>query len=78
MPFRMSGFVPFGTPIVVGMLLPTTSLPTIFFWQGLNQTHNALVNYYNRNATVPLQTSNYVIGYLGAVTSAMVFFFNET
>ncbi|KAI3351131.1 hypothetical protein L3Q82_005691 [Scortum barcoo] len=33
MPFRMSGYVPFGTPI----------------W--LNQSHNACVNYANRNAT---------------------------
>ncbi|XP_043368749.1 sideroflexin-5 isoform X11 [Dermochelys coriacea] len=33
MPFRMSGYIPFGTPI----------------W--LNQSHNACVNYANRNAT---------------------------
>jgi len=71
MPFRMSGFVPFGTPVVVGMLLPNQTLLTSIFWQWLNQTHNALVNYYNRNASVPQPTSLYVTGYFGAVASAV-------
>ena len=51
MPFRMSGFVPFGTPIVVGLLLPSQTLASTTFWQWLNQSHNACVNYCNRNAT---------------------------
>ncbi|CAF1025202.1 unnamed protein product [Didymodactylos carnosus] len=62
MPFRMAevsknsfflfeGYVPFGTPIVVGMLIPQASLSQIIFWQWLNQSHNAGVNYANRNAT---------------------------
>ncbi|KAG8003871.1 Sideroflexin-5, partial [Nibea albiflora] len=53
MPFRMSGYVPFGTPI----------------W--LNQSHNACVNYANRNATKPMPTSKFLQGYVGAVTSAV-------
>uniref|UniRef100_A0A8C8DWV5 Sideroflexin 5b n=1 Tax=Oryzias sinensis TaxID=183150 RepID=A0A8C8DWV5_9TELE len=53
MPFRMSGYVPFGTPI----------------W--LNQSHNACVNYANRNATKPASTSKFLLGYAGAVTSAV-------
>uniref|UniRef100_A0A3P8XZJ2 Sidoreflexin n=1 Tax=Esox lucius TaxID=8010 RepID=A0A3P8XZJ2_ESOLU len=53
MPFRMSGYVPFGTPI----------------W--LNQSHNACVNYSNRNATKPTPTSRFLQGYVGAVTSAV-------
>uniref|UniRef100_A0A8D0D0B8 Sideroflexin 5b n=1 Tax=Sander lucioperca TaxID=283035 RepID=A0A8D0D0B8_SANLU len=53
MPFRMSGYVPFGTPI----------------W--LNQSHNACVNYANRNATKPTPTSKFLQGYVGAVTSAV-------
>uniref|UniRef100_A0A671WQ77 Sideroflexin 5b n=1 Tax=Sparus aurata TaxID=8175 RepID=A0A671WQ77_SPAAU len=55
MPFRMSGYVPFGTPIVS--------------W--LNQSHNACVNYANRNATKPTPTSKFLQGYVGAVTSAV-------
>ncbi|VDM54254.1 unnamed protein product [Angiostrongylus costaricensis] len=50
-PFRMSGFVPFGWITVTGMLLPNPSWPTLLFWQWLNQSHNACVNYANRNAT---------------------------
>lgn len=73
MPFRMSGFVPFGVPIVVGMLLPNPSLPTTLFFQWLNQTHNALVNYYNRPILpgVPTNTRRLVEAYVGAVTSAL-------
>ncbi|KAJ6658579.1 hypothetical protein lerEdw1_019967 [Lerista edwardsae] len=51
MPFRMSGYIPFGTPIVVGLLLPNQTLTSTVFWQWLNQSHNACVNYANRNAT---------------------------
>ncbi|XP_062856080.1 sideroflexin-5b isoform X2 [Trichomycterus rosablanca] len=51
MPFRMSGYVPFGTPIVVGLLLPNQTLASTVFWQWLNQSHNACVNFANRNAT---------------------------
>lgn len=36
---------------VVGLLLPNPSLKQIVFWQWLNQSHNACVNYANRNAT---------------------------
>ncbi|KTF86572.1 hypothetical protein cypCar_00004548 [Cyprinus carpio] len=51
MPFRMSGFVPFGTPVVVGLLLPNQTFASTIFWQWLNQSHNACVNYCNRNAS---------------------------
>ncbi|KAI2656965.1 Sideroflexin-5 [Labeo rohita] len=71
MPFRMSGYVPFGTPIVVGLLLPNQTLASTVFWQWLNQSHNACVNYANRNATKPTPTSKFIQGYMGAVTSAV-------
>ncbi|XP_035273726.1 sideroflexin-5a isoform X1 [Anguilla anguilla] len=71
MPFRMSGYVPFGTPIVVGLLLPSQTLGSTVFWQWLNQSHNACVNYSNRNATKPAAASKFLLGYLGAVTSAV-------
>uniref|UniRef100_A0A1I7XT15 Sideroflexin-5 n=1 Tax=Heterorhabditis bacteriophora TaxID=37862 RepID=A0A1I7XT15_HETBA len=50
-PFRMSGYVPFGWITVTGMLLPNPSWPTLLFWQWMNQSHNACVNYANRNAS---------------------------
>ncbi|XP_068436216.1 sideroflexin-5a isoform X2 [Clinocottus analis] len=71
MPFRMSGFIPFGTPVVVGLLLPNQTLVSTIFWQWLNQSHNACVNYSNRNASKPAPVSKFFLGYLGAVTSAV-------
>lgn len=71
MPFRMSGFVPFGTITVVGMLLPAPSLSTVIFWQWLNQSHNAAVNYSNRNASKPTPTKRFVLSYATAITSAV-------
>ncbi|XP_033756892.1 sideroflexin-5-like [Pecten maximus] len=70
-PFRMSGYVPFGSPIVVGLLLPNPSVKGVILWQWLNQSHNACVNYANRNATKPTPTSRFMAGYVGAVTSAV-------
>ncbi|ELU04160.1 hypothetical protein CAPTEDRAFT_167738 [Capitella teleta] len=71
MPFRMSGFVPFGSPIVTGLLLPNPTFKSTIFWQWLNQSHNACVNYSNRNASKETPVSRFVLGYVGAVTSAV-------
>uniref|UniRef100_A0A3B1ICA9 Sideroflexin 5a n=1 Tax=Astyanax mexicanus TaxID=7994 RepID=A0A3B1ICA9_ASTMX len=65
MPFRMSG------EGVVGLLLPNQTLASTIFWQWLNQSHNACVNYYNRNASKPTPFSKFFQGYLGAVSSAV-------
>ncbi|XP_012935542.1 sideroflexin-5 [Aplysia californica] len=70
-PFRMSGYVPFGSPVVVGLLLPNPSMASIIFWQWLNQSHNACVNYSNRNATKPTPLKRFLIGYVGAVGTAV-------
>ncbi|VDN53889.1 unnamed protein product [Dracunculus medinensis] len=66
--FRMSGYVPFGWITVTGMLLPNPSWSTILFWQWMNQSHNALVNYSNRNATQ--DQSKFIKAYCIAVSSA--------
>ena len=47
----MSGYVPFNSPILAGLLMPNPTLVQTVFWQWLNQSHNACVNYANRNAT---------------------------
>ncbi|CAI4231775.1 unnamed protein product [Auanema sp. JU1783] len=69
-PFRMSGYVPFGWITVTGMLLPNPSWPTLLFWQWMNQSHNAMVNYANRNASQPQPISKFVGAYAMAVTAA--------
>ncbi|XP_028315285.1 sideroflexin-5b isoform X2 [Gouania willdenowi] len=69
--FHCAGYVPFGTPIVIGLLLPNQTVVSTIIWQWLNQSHNACVNYANRNATKPTPTSKFLQGYVGAVTSAV-------
>ncbi|NXD30067.1 SFXN5 protein, partial [Spelaeornis formosus] len=72
MPFRMSGMLcPNNSLGVVGLLLPNQTLASTVFWQWLNQSHNACVNYANRNASKPSPTSKFIQGYLGAVISAV-------
>jgi tricarboxylate carrier len=68
----MSGFVPFGIPVVVGMLIPSSSLLNTAFWQWLNQSHNACVNYCNRpiSSTEDFQLQSFLKGYAVAVGSA--------
>eukprot|EP00057_Strongylocentrotus_purpuratus_P010135 XP_011664609.1 PREDICTED: LOW QUALITY PROTEIN: sideroflexin-5-like [Strongylocentrotus purpuratus] len=62
----MSGFVPFGSPIVVGLLLPNQTIVSSVFWQWINQSHNAGVNYANRNANKGDTYVSFVMGYVGA------------
>ena len=69
-PFRMAGYVPFNVPILVGLLIPQGVAMTAF-WQWANQTHNALLNYCNRNAKTPVTTFQQVSGYTVAVGSAL-------
>ncbi|CAI9736417.1 sideroflexin-5-like isoform X1 [Octopus vulgaris] len=71
MPFRMSGFVPFGSPFVIGMLLPNPTIGKTILWQWMNQSHNACVNYANRNATKPTPMKRFIVGYVGAVSTAV-------
>lgn len=71
MPFRMSGYVPFGLVTVVGLLLPNQTLTQVAFWQWLNQSHNACVNYANRNASKETPASRFLKGYTGAVSAAL-------
>jgi tricarboxylate carrier len=70
LPFRMSGYVPFNGPVSVGLILSQRT-PWILFWQWMNQSQNALVNYFNRNATSTVTDTVLAASYTGAVTSAM-------
>ena len=49
------------------------SAPTLFntiFWQIMNQTYNALLNYGNANKSSPAKTSDIITSYIGAVCAA--------
>ena len=69
-PFRMSGFAPYNGPICVCLLL-AKSTPTLLFWNWVNQSHNALVNFFNRNASSPTSNSTMFVSYCGAVGAAL-------
>jgi hypothetical protein len=47
-PFRMSGYLPFNGPICIAMISVSSTLP-LLFWSWMNQSQNALVNYFNGN-----------------------------
>jgi len=50
--FRFAAFAPVNIPIATGLLIPNPAVSTVLFWQWVNQSYNAAVNYANRNASV--------------------------
>ncbi|GMI03115.1 hypothetical protein TrLO_g2488 [Triparma laevis f. longispina] len=71
MPFRMSGYVPFNGPISIAMM-SSTSTWGLLGCNFLNQSQNAMINYFNRNASSPMSNETLAVSYAGAVGSAML------
>lgn len=68
---RFSSFIPMNIPIAFGFLFTApTPFNTIFF-QWLNQTYNASLNYANRNASSNYQMQDIAKSYTIATTSAI-------
>mmetsp|Transcript_23086 Transcript_23086/g.32332 ORF Transcript_23086/g.32332 Transcript_23086/m.32332 type:complete len:427 (+) Transcript_23086:100-1380(+) len=69
-PFRMSGYVPYNGPVAVAMVA-SSSTPLLLFWAWVNQSQNALVNYFNRNAASEMANETLAKSYAAAVGSAL-------
>jgi len=69
---RMSFQVPGGMIITGAMMQWYKSNVGVIFWQWVNQSFNALVNYTNRNANVEFDNAKLVIAYVSATSTALI------
>lgn len=67
---RMSFQVPGGMAVTGALMTFYKTTPQIIFWQWVNQSFNALVNYTNRNANAPLTTTQLGVAYVSATVAA--------
>ncbi|KAM8970164.1 sideroflexin-2-like [Sarcophilus harrisii] len=68
---RMSFQLPGGMALTGCLLHFHRTLPAVVFWQWVNQSFNALVNYTNRNAASPLSGRQMAVAYVTATGAAL-------